>query len=292
MLAAQHDEVLAVEAALGAARQEVAQLLGEPAGLQRLAHAGGPLPRAVLQLAVEQAADLQELLGTGQQARGRLAREDGLTAQQGVGIAVERERERCARGAAHAAGDTLAQLFGGLAAEREHQHPLGVGSTPLDAVDDALDDRGGLAGARAREHEQRAALVAHHRPLALVESRRHRLPRASPPHQTVGLTTHNTLFHQTTRVDRADSTVRCVCRSPPRTTKHVTGGLLRPAGVTRHTAGKAFGGRRTPRPLLPSPTGRGRGPLRPRLALSRDQPRCQHGERTSDDGFTGRATCR
>lgn len=201
--AAQLGQVVAVEAALRGAGQEVTQLLREPAGGEDLAHAGRPVRRAVLQLAVEQAADLHELFGRGEQARRLLAGEDGLAAQQRIGVGVEGEGERGARGAAQAGGDTLPELAGRLPAEGEHQDALGVHTAPFDTVDDGLHYGGRLAGAGTRQHEQRARLVRHHGTLMLIQLRRRGGRRPPTAHQPPGLTTHSSAFHQTTGEDRA-----------------------------------------------------------------------------------------
>ena len=60
------------------------------------------------------------------------------------------------------------------------------GSAPrrLDAVDDRLDQRGGLAGAGAGEHEERAALVVDDALLVVVEHGR--LRGRGGTHQAVG----------------------------------------------------------------------------------------------------------
>ncbi len=70
-----------------------------------------------------------------------------------------------------AGGDPVAELLGGLAAERQGQDPVGVGAG-LDAADDGLDQRGGLAGAGAGEDQERAVAVVDDALLLLVEDRR------------------------------------------------------------------------------------------------------------------------
>ncbi len=117
---------------------------------------------------------------------------------------MEGQGQRGAGGAAQAAGDAPAQLLRGLAAEGEDEHALGVDAAPLDPLDHALDDRGGLAGAWTCENEERAALVGHHGTLVLIQHRRRSGPPAPSSHQPPGLSTHSTRFHQTTGVDRAD----------------------------------------------------------------------------------------
>ena len=72
-------------------------------------------------------------------------------------------------------GHPVAQLLGGLAGEGERQHRVGRGAAVLDAVDDRLDQRRGLAGAGTGQHEQRAARVVDHALLVLVELGHHDL---------------------------------------------------------------------------------------------------------------------
>ena len=64
-------DACAVEAAFGGAGQEVAQFLGEAAGLEGFAQVLRPVEGAVLRFAVEEAPDFQELFGAGEEA-GRL----------------------------------------------------------------------------------------------------------------------------------------------------------------------------------------------------------------------------
>ena len=85
---------------------------------------------------------------------------------------MEGERERLARGPAQPGGDPLPQFARGLAAEREHEHPGGIGAAIDYPVRDRLDDRGGLPGAGTGEHQQRATAVADHPLLPLVQRRR------------------------------------------------------------------------------------------------------------------------
>ena len=85
---------------------------------------------------------------------------------------MEGERERLPDRAVQPGRDPLAQFAGRLAAEREHQHPGRVEATVLDPVCHRLDDGGGLAGARACQHQQRAAGMPDHPLLRGVEAER------------------------------------------------------------------------------------------------------------------------
>ncbi len=161
-----------VEAALGRPEQEVAQLGREPPGGQGRAQPVGPAPAAVGGLAAQQPAHLQQLLGAGQQ-RGRLVPgQHELAADQGVGVAVEGQRQRPPGRRAQAQGDPLPELLGRLAAEGEHEQPGRIDATVGDSLGHGLDEGGGLAGAGPGQHEQRAALVLDDLALGGVEHRR------------------------------------------------------------------------------------------------------------------------
>jgi hypothetical protein len=169
-LAAEGGDAAAIHPAFGGPEQEVAQLLGEPPGGQGRAERLRPVRGPVGELAAQQPADLEQLLGPGQQAGRLLSQQRELPAHQGVSVAVEGERERLPDRAVQPSRDALAQLAGRLAAEGEHQHPGRVQVTVLDPVRHRLDDGGRLAGARAGQHEQRAAGMADHSLLRGVEA--------------------------------------------------------------------------------------------------------------------------
>ncbi len=161
-----------VQAALGRAEQQVAHLLGEAPGAQGRPQPLRPAAAAVLGFAFQHAADFQQLLGRGEQPRRLVAGQRELAPGQGVGVAVEGHRQRLAGGAAQPGGDALAQLGGGLAAEGKDQDPLGCYAAVLDPVGDRGHDRGGLAGARPGQHQQRTGRVVHHLLLCLVQAGR------------------------------------------------------------------------------------------------------------------------
>ena len=166
---AQLAQAAAVQAALGRAQQQVPHLLGEAAGGE-----GGPEPlrpagAAVARLALQHPADFQQLLRRGEQPRRLVAGQHELAPGQRVGVAVEGDGEGLPGGALEPGGDALAQLGGGLAAEREDQDPLGRDAAVLDPVGYRGHDRGGLAGARPGQHQQRPARVVDHPLLRLVQ---------------------------------------------------------------------------------------------------------------------------
>ncbi len=162
----------AVQPALGRAQQQVAHLLGEAPGGQGRPQPLRPAGAAVLGLAAQHAAHLEELLGRGEQLRRLVAGQHELAAGQRVGVTVEGHRQRLAGGPAQPGGDALAQLGRRLTAEGENQDPLGRNAAPLDPVGDRGHDRGRLAGAGPGQHQQRAARVVHHLLLRLVQARR------------------------------------------------------------------------------------------------------------------------
>ena len=162
----------AVQAALGRAQQQVADLLGEPPGGQGRPQCLGPAGPAVLGLAAQHAAHLEQLLGRRQQPGRLVTGEHELPAGQRVGVAVEGHGQRLAGGPPQPGGDPLAELGRRLAAEGEHEHALGVQAAPLDPVRDRGHDGGRLARPGAGQHQQRAACVVHHGLLRLVQARR------------------------------------------------------------------------------------------------------------------------
>ena len=106
-----------------------------------------------------------------------------VAADQPVGEGVERRAQRGRHRAAEPGGDPVAQLLGGLAGEGQRQHLVGLRAALLDPVDDRLDQRRGLAGAGAGEHQQRPARVVDDALLVLVE--RGHVDRHVGPHQAV-----------------------------------------------------------------------------------------------------------
>ena len=163
-------EVDRVEPLLPGPGQHLLHLAGEPAGRDRLVQRGRP--QRGVPVAGEQLLEDDVLLRGRQQPQRRGVQVGGgVAADQSVGEGVERRAERGRHRAAEPGGDPVAELLGGLAAEGQRQHRLRARTPPLDAVDDRLDERRGLAGAGAGEHQQRAARVVDHRLLELVERR-------------------------------------------------------------------------------------------------------------------------
>ncbi len=138
-------------------------------------------------LAGEQFAHRDVLLGAGQQPQ-RLDEEVAVLvgADQGVAERVERGRPGSA-GRPGPQGHAVAQFDGRPAAEREHQDTLGVPAAG-DALGNGLDERGGLAGARAGEDEKRTGRVVNHGALRGVQKRGVRSGRRGT-HQSVSAAT-------------------------------------------------------------------------------------------------------
>ena len=122
---------------------------GASAAGQRTAPSSSASPR-------EQLGDDGVLLRRGQQPGRGVAAEQRRAAEDAVGVGVEGAGQRLADGPGDPAGDPGAQLGGGLAAEGQDEDLLGV-DAGVDPRGDRLDDRRRLAGARAGQHEQRAA---------------------------------------------------------------------------------------------------------------------------------------
>ncbi|OCC07250.1 hypothetical protein A3Q37_06983 [Streptomyces sp. PTY087I2] len=163
------------EAQFPAAGQHGAHLVGEAAGGQagaQLVRPADPAQALLLQveLAREQFADGDVLLGPGQQAQ-RIGEQVGVLVgpDQGVAVRVERGGLR-APGRPEPGRHPVAQFDGGLAAEGEDEDAGGV-AAPVHPGRDGFDEGGGLAGARPGENQQRAAGVINHRALARVQER-------------------------------------------------------------------------------------------------------------------------
>ncbi|GGT88574.1 hypothetical protein GCM10010244_11930 [Streptomyces coeruleorubidus] len=157
------------------AGEDRADLVGETtrgqagAQLVRPPHVREAQPLQV-HLAGEQFPDRDVLLGAGEQPQ-RLHEQVAVLvgADQGVAERVEGGRLGSA-GRAAPQGHAVAQFHRRLAAEGEHQDALGI-VAPGDALGHGLDQRGGLAGARACENEQRAGGVVNHGALRGVQKR-------------------------------------------------------------------------------------------------------------------------
>lgn len=168
-------EGVRAEAQLATAGEHRAHLVGEAsrgqAGPQLVGPADvGEAAPLQFELAGQQIADGDVLLRSGEQPQ-RFGEEVGVLvgADQCVAEGVERGGLRAA-GGAEPGGHPVAQLHRGLAAERENED-AGRVTTPGDAGGDRLDERGGLAGARPGEDQQRTAGVINHRLLRRVQER-------------------------------------------------------------------------------------------------------------------------
>ena len=194
---AQLGEVLRTQPAFGGAHQQVAQLLGEPGDHQRRPQLLGPVACLLVEVAGQQLADDDVLLGAGEQPRRRELLGHRLQAQQRVGVRVDRADEGFADGArqrprlvgveGEPAGDVGAQRVRGLAGRGEHQHALRVG--PLgDAAGGGRREQRRLAGAGTAEHAAEAPGCGEHAAGAFVPGergcvgdRRAHQPRVRPP---------------------------------------------------------------------------------------------------------------
>jgi hypothetical protein len=198
---AEPGELDRAHAALRGPLHEVAELLGERAGGQRRPQRVRPADRVAGLLIAddrEQLADDQVLLGTGEQARGRLAALGGGAAEQAERVRMEGPHQRLVHDAAGVAGDPrldpVAQRRGAAAAEREHQDAFRVGAVG-DPGGDRLDQQRRLAGAGAADDQQRAVGVIDDVPLEGVDAQRgHRRPAV--PDQAVGRATHGRGRHR------------------------------------------------------------------------------------------------
>ena len=166
-------ELRRADPALGRPQQQLAELGAEPGGAERGRQTGGPADRSLLlRVPAQQLGDDGVLLGRGEQPRRRVAPQQRGPAEHAVGVGVEGAGQRLADGLRDAGRDAGAQFGGGLAAERQDEDLLGV-DPGLDACGHRLDDRGRLAGAGPREHEQRATGMVDDRLLRRVEPRDH-----------------------------------------------------------------------------------------------------------------------
>ena len=176
------------QAEFPAARQHRADLVGEPAGGQAGAQFAGPLDAAApvpfqFHLSGEQLADHDVLLRTGQQPQ-RIGEQFGVLVgtDERVAVGVEGGGERTGP-PAQPGRHPVPQFDGRLAAEGEDENALRV-AAPAHPPGDRLHEGRGLAGAGAREHQQRSAGVLGDRLLPRVEERRgRRLGRGA--HQAV-----------------------------------------------------------------------------------------------------------
>ena len=146
-----------IDAPLGRAEQQFAELGAEAGRGERRREGGRPADRALLlDVPTQELGHDGVLLGRGEQAGRRVATQQRRAAQHAVGVGVEGAGQRLADGAGDPAGDPRAELGGGLAAEGQDEDLLRV-DAGVDPRRDRLDDRRRLPRAGAGEHEQRAA---------------------------------------------------------------------------------------------------------------------------------------
>ncbi len=173
----------AVKALLARPGQHGVDLAGEAAGVER---GGQPVgPDHGLGVGGEQLAQHDVLLGGREQPqRGGVQLGRGVATDEPVGEGVERRAQARGHRAPESRGHPVAELLGRLAREGQGQDRLG--RDPLvDPPHDGLDQRRGLAGAGARQHQQRPAGVVDHPLLVLVERRHLARDRALRTHQVV-----------------------------------------------------------------------------------------------------------
>ena len=168
-------QVVGVHPELPGAGQHRSDLGGERAGREGAAQRVRPLGAPRLQAAEQCLPDPELLLRSGEQPDlGAVSRRlwlhpVGKPSDQRVAEGVEGHRHRRDRGPAQPGGDPRPQVGGGAAGEGQHQDLVRARPTAVDPVHHRLDQRGGLAGARPGEHQQRAARVLHHGLLGRVQ---------------------------------------------------------------------------------------------------------------------------
>ena len=163
-------ELLPVEPLLPGSGQHRVHLAREPAGPERVPEVVGPPDR--LGMVLQQLTQHHVLLGRREQPeRADVELGRRVAPDQAVGERVERRADARGHGAADPRGDAVAELLGRLAREGQRQDPVGVGAL-LDAADDRLDQRRGLAGAGPGQDEERPSVVVRDPLLLLVEDRR------------------------------------------------------------------------------------------------------------------------
>ena len=141
-----------------------------------------PRDTAVVDVALEEFADHEVLLGAGEQPWWRLTTSSRVCPQQAERVGVEGARNRLADGAVEAGRDALAKFGGRSPTERQDERLVGSDLARLDALHDSLDDRGRLTRAGPGKHEHRAASMLHRPSLCLVKNRRHDAARWRPHH--------------------------------------------------------------------------------------------------------------
>ena len=145
-----------------------AHLGGETLRSDRFPQFLRPGDGAVFQASHDQFADPLILLGARQQARRiDVLLSAGVRTNQAVGERME-GGDHGQQATTDARCDPVPNLSGRPPSERQDQHFL-RGLPGLQAPHNGFDDRGGLAGAWPREHQERPVAVIDHRLLAGVE---------------------------------------------------------------------------------------------------------------------------
>ena len=134
--------------------EQIAQLVAEAAGRQRLAQLLRPLGTGHLTRGVpgEQVAQHDVLLRTVQQAGSRLAAQHRLGAQHPEAEGLPRAGEGLGAGAAQTRRHLLPELGRGAAARRQQEARVGANALGAHRLCDDLDRQGRLAGAGSPEH--------------------------------------------------------------------------------------------------------------------------------------------
>ena len=158
---AELDQVLRPEPTLGGTKHEVAKFFGEPGDGERGPEAVGPVVGLVLDVPGEQLADDGVLLRPVQETRPWHVTHEGVQAEHGEGVGVDRAHEGLANGAQGVAGRVvLGDALGDGGPGGRGRPPvggddeelLGVDAAAENAVGRDLGEQGGLAGAGPAEH--------------------------------------------------------------------------------------------------------------------------------------------
>ena len=174
MLRAERGEPVGLDAVLDGPHQQVAELGAEPPLVQRDQDVLGPRRRGRVALRVpgQELAQDDVLLRTADQPWRLVAAQRRLAAQDAETERLVGAGQRLGRGAGQPRRHPLAQSRGGDARRGEQQALVGRPAAEQDPVDDQLDGRRGLAGARSAEDAEQRAAGVEHGLLPVVEARR------------------------------------------------------------------------------------------------------------------------